>query len=372
MKSKAAILRQAPGKWQIEELELSDPGPNDVQIRIEAAGLCHSDDHFATGDTPAEHYPLIGGHEGAGVVTAVGSDVRSVAVGDHVVTIFIPSCGKCRWCAAGMGNLCDEGARIMAPGGGKDSFNFHTSGGENVGQMALLGTFSQWTVVPEQSVIKISKDIPFTSACLLACGVPTGWGAATSATNVSAGDTVIVMGVGGIGINSVQGARHVGAAHVLAVDPEPLKRDTALTLGATEAFENIEAAAERAQQLTNGQGADSTLVSVGVLTSEMLAPAFGSIRKGGTLVLTSLGRHDEAGIPINLMELALFQKRIQGSLFGAQAPREAVPRLAALYQTGALKIDELVTRTYGLDQVNEAYEDMHGGKVVRAVIDMTH
>lgn len=372
MKTKAAILREAPGKWEVTELNLGEPGPRDVQIRIEAAGLCHSDDHFATNDTPAAYYPLIGGHEGAGVVTAIGSEVRSVEVGDHVITIFIPSCGRCRWCASGQGNLCDEGARIMALGAGEDSYHFTTVDGVGVGQMALLGTFAQHTVVPEQSVIKIAKDIPFASACLVSCGVPTGWGAATNAGGVRAGDTVIVMGTGGIGINSVQGARHVGAAHVLAVDPQPLKRQRALELGATEVFSSIEDATARAQQLTNGQGADSTLISVGVMTSDMVGQAFSSIRKGGTVVVTSLGNFAETGIPVNLLELSMYQKRIQGSLFGAQAPVAIVPQLFELYSTGALKLDELVSDAYTLDQINEAYADMHAGKVMRAVITMDH
>lgn len=371
MKVKAAVLHEAPGKWQVEDVELGDVGPNDVQIRIEAAGLCHSDDHFATGDTPLPSYPVIAGHEGAGVVTAVGSDVTTVEVGDHVVTVFIPSCGRCRWCATGQGNLCDEGARIMALGAGEPKHNFHMSDGTPVGQIALLGTFAQHTIVPQQSVVKISPDIPFTSACLVACGVPTGWGAATNAGNVQPGDTVIVMGAGGIGMNSVQGARAKGAAHILVADPAPLKRQRAGEFGATEVFESIADAAERARQLTNGQGADVTMVSVGLVTSEMLGEAFSSIRKAGTLVVTSMSKMEDVGIPVSIVELALYQKRIQGSLFGAQAPVAAVPRLLDLYESGALKIDELVS-IYELDQLNEASADLRAGNVLRAVVKMRH
>lgn len=371
MKSTAALLWDVPGAWQLEEVEVGDPGPGDVQIQIMAAGLCHSDSAFATGDSPLQYLPWIGGHEGAGVVTAVGSDVRSVEVGDHVVTIFIPSCGRCRWCASGQGNLCDEGARIMALGAGDEQFRIRTKSGQGVGQTALLGTFSQYTLVPEQSVIKIDKDIPFNAAALVACGVPTGWGAAVNAGGVAPGDAVIVMGVGGIGINSVQGARHAGAAHVLAVDPAPFKREQALEFGATEAFADIAEATERIHRLTNGQGADVTLLSVGLNTPELASSALDSVRKAGTLVITSLGRPDATGIPANLMMFPLYQKRIQGSLFGAQPPNLAVPRLLELYRTGDLKLDQLITRTYPLEQINEAHADVEAGKVLRPVIAMT-
>lgn len=372
LRTNAAVLWEAPGKWRIEELEVADPGPGDVQIQVMAAGLCHSDSAMATGDSPVQYFPWIGGHEGAGIVTAVGSEVRSVSVGDHVVTIFIPSCGHCRWCASGLGNLCDEGARIMALGSGDEDFRLRTIAGQGVGQTALLGTFSQYTMVPEQSVIKIGKDIPFTAAALVACGVPTGWGAAVNAGNVTPGDTVIVMGVGGIGINSVQGAKHAGASHILAVDPAPFKQQKALEFGATEAFSDIVEATERAHQLTNGQGADVTLFSVGLSTPETIGPALESVRKAGTLVVTSLGRPDANGIPANLLMLPLYQKRIQGSLFGAQPPAAAVPRLLNLYRAGQLKLDELVSKVYSLDQINEAYDDVDAGTVLRPIIEMSH
>ena len=372
MKSDAAVLWEAPGRWQIEQLDVAEPGPGDVQIRIEAAGLCHSDYAFNTGDSPVQYFPWIGGHEGAGIVTAIGSDVRSVAVGDHVVTVFIPSCGRCRWCATGQGNLCDEGARIMALGSSEEQFRIRTASGQGVGQTALLGTFSQWTSVPEQSVVKIPDDIPFASACLLSCGVPTGWGAAVNAGEVHPGDVVVVLGTGGIGMNSVQGARHAGATHVLAIDPSSFKRDQAMKFGATETFPDIADAQERLAHLTNGQGADVTMVSVDLLTSDIAAQALDSVRKAGTLVITSLGKAGMGSIPVDLMMFPLYQKRIQGSLFGAQAPRSAIPKLVDLYRSGDLKLDELVTQTYRLEEINEAYEDVSNGKVIRPVVEMRH
>lgn len=371
MKTRAAVLRESPGKWNVEELDLSECGAHEVQVRIEAAGLCHSDDHFATGDTPSQYLPIIGGHEGAGVVTAVGSAVERFVVGDHVITTFMPACGHCRFCATGRANLCDEGARIMAEAGGEGRFKFHDAAGVGVGQMTMLGTFSEYTVVSELSLIKVDSDVPFTSACLLACGVPTGWGAAEAAGDIQTGDVVIVMGVGGIGIHSVQAAALRGAAHVIAVDPVAFKRSQAVSVGATQAFAHIAEAADRARELTNGQGADATMISVGVLEPSHVAEAFASIRKAGTVVVTSLGRFDAVGIPVNLMELALYQKRIQGALYGTLAPVVAVPKFISMYKAGKLKLDELVTRTYSLDEVNEAYADMHAGTVIRAVITMS-
>lgn len=372
MKTNAAVLWEAPGRWQIEALEVAEPGPRDVQIRIEAAGLCHSDYAFNTGESPVQYFPWIGGHEGAGVVTGVGSEVRSVAVGDHVVTVFIPSCGECRWCASGQGNLCDEGARIMSLGAGEEQFRMRTESGQGVGQTALLGTFSEWTSVPEQSVVKIPDGIPFTSACLLSCGVPTGWGAAVNAGEVKPGDVVVIMGTGGIGMNSVQGAKHAGAQHILAIEPSEFRRDQAKKFGATETFADIADATERIAHLTNGQGADVTMVSVDLMTSEIAGQALDSIRKAGTVVVTSLGRGGVGSFPVDLMMFPLYQKRIQGSLFGAQPPRLAIPKLAEMYRSGDLRIDELVTKTYRLDEINEAYEDVAGGRVIRPVVEMQH
>jgi S-(hydroxymethyl)glutathione dehydrogenase/alcohol dehydrogenase len=198
--------------------------------------------------------------------------------------------------------------------------------------------------------------------------VPTGFGSAVNSANVRTGDTVIVMGIGGIGANAVQGAAHAGATTVIAVDPVARKREWAATFGATHAYETIDEATEYARSVTNGQGADATIITIGVVKGEHVAQALASIRKAGTVVLTGLGDITVPGAPIFLGDLTLMQKRLQGSLFGECNPRRDIPNLARMYQAGQLRLDELITREYRLDQVAEAYEDMHAGKNIRGVI----
>ena len=370
MKTKAAVLFEQPGKWEVLEVDLDGPQEYEVLVEFAACGLCHSDDHLATGDMMLGHLPYCGGHEGAGVVLEVGPGVRSLAVGDHIVTSFIPGCGKCRWCASGQQNLCDCGALLMTGSQMDGTYRMHI-GDIDIGQGSLLSVFAQHSILPEWSCIKVARDIPLLTAALVGCAVPTGWGSAVNAAQVGPSDVVIVMGVGGVGINAVQGAAHAGAAHVVAVDPVALKRDTALKLGATAAFATIDEATAHIQDLTNGQGADATIITIGVVTSEHVGQGFSSIRKGGTLVVTGMGKKTEIGIPAALFELTMYQKRIQGCLYGMMSPSKDVPRLLSLYQSGHLKLDEIVTRTYPLEQINEGYAAMHAGEVIRGVVDYT-
>jgi S-(hydroxymethyl)glutathione dehydrogenase/alcohol dehydrogenase len=240
--------------------------------------------------------------------------------------------------------------------------------GRPVGQQCGISTFSEYTTASVHSAVKISADIPLKAAALVGCGVPTGWGSAVNSAQVRPGATVIVMGIGGIGVNALQGARHAGASTVIAVDPVPFKREKAAEFGATHAFETIEEAADFARSRTNGQGADATIVTIGVVKGEHVAQALASIRKAGTVVLTGLGDIAAVGAPIALGDLTLMQKRLQGSLFGQSNPRHDIPSLLRMYQAGQLKLDELVTREYNLDQVAEAYEDMHGGRNIRGIV----
>ncbi len=370
MRTRGAVINKAPGKFEVVDLELDDPRQGEILVRLVASGLCHSDDHLATGDIPVAVYPFCGGHEGAGVVEAVGPNTGGFEVGDHVVFSFLPGCGRCRWCAAGMQNLCDLGAGLLTGARPEDptSFRLHTLDGADVGQMCGISTFSERTVVSLSSAVKVEKDLPLDKVCLLGCGVGTGWGSAVNSAQVRPGDTVIVMGVGGIGINAVQGAAHAGASNVIAVDPVELKREKALQLGATHAFSDIAEADEFAKSVTNGQGADSVIVTIGVVKGEHVGQAFAATRKAGTVVVTGLGDITEVGIPVPLGELTLFQKRIQGSLFGASSPSSDILRQAQMYRDGKLKLDELITATYSLDEVAKGYEDMHAGRNIRGVV----
>jgi NDMA-dependent alcohol dehydrogenase len=375
MKTRSAVISQAPtkespGKYEVVEIDLEEPRQGEILVKMAASGLCHSDDHIATGDIPVATYPFIGGHEGSGVVEQVGPNTSGYEVGDHVIFSFLPGCGRCRWCAAGMQNLCDLGAGLLSGGRPEepDSYRAHLADGTNVGQMCGIGTFSEYSTVSLNSAVKIDKDLPLDKVCLLGCGVGTGWGSAVNSAAVRPGDTVIIMGIGGIGINAVQGAAHAGASNVIAVDPVAFKREKAMELGATHAFADIAEADEFAKSVTNGQGADSAIVTIGVVHGEHVGQAFSAIRKAGTVVVTGLGDLTEVGIPVSIGELTLFQKRIQGSLFGQSSPSSDILRQAQMYRDGKIKHDELITRTYSLDEVAQGYEDMHAGKNIRGVI----
>jgi Zn-dependent alcohol dehydrogenase len=254
-----------------------------------------------------------------------------------------------------MQNLCNLGAAMLTGARFDDAGSFRMSqGGNPVAQMGGISTFSEYTTVDVNSCVKIPADIPFTSACLTGCGVGTGWGAAVNSADVQVGDTVVVMGIGGVGINAVQGAVHAGALNVIAVDPVPFKREKAEEFGATHTLASMKEATDLALELTEGQGADAAIVTVGVVTGEHVGETFSAIRKGGTTVVTGVTSFAEFGVPISLAELTLAQKRLQGSLYGGCSPSADIPRQLALYRAGRLKLDELVTTTYTLDQVAQA------------------
>lgn len=370
MKTRGAVVRQAPGKYEVVDLEVDDPQQGELRVKMVASGLCHSDDHIATGDMPVGTYPFAGGHEGGGIVESVGPNTPGFEVGDKVIFSFLPACGKCRWCATGHQNLCDLGATLLMGSRWTDptSFRLHLEDGTPVGQMCGISTFCEYTTVSVDSTVKVPEDTPLDKACLLGCSVGTGWGSAVNTGEVRPGDTVIIQGIGGIGANAVQGAAHAGASNVIAVDPLPFKRESAESLGATHTAPSMVEATELARSLTNGQGADVAIVTIGVTKGEHVGEAFGSIRKQGTVVVTGLGDLTEVGVPIPLSELTLFEKKLKGSLFGSSNPSADIPRLLDLYRTGHLKLDELVTTEYGLDDIARGYEDMHAGKNIRGVI----
>ncbi len=370
MKTRAAVLRDVGKDFEIVELDLDEPKTGEVLVRFVASGLCHSDDHLRTGDIPVR-YPIVGGHEGAGIVERVGEGVTRLKAGDHVVASFLPVCGHCRFCARGQTNLCDLGMFLVDNCLPDGTFRFH-EGGTDFGQMCLLGTFSQHAVLSQASVVKVDDDLPLEVVALVGCGVPTGFGTAVKAGEVRPGDTTIVYGIGGVGINAVQGAAYAGSRYVIAVDPVEFKRSSALAFGATHTASSAEEAHELAQSLTEGVGADQALITVGVVTEEVVSAAFAAIRKRGTVVLTGLAGPAAKTVHISGFELTLFEKRLQGALFGSSNPFDDIPRLLSLYKAGKLKLDELVTSHYTLDQVNQGYEDMMAGRNIRGVIMHEH
>lgn|SRR5690625_1095130 len=368
--TRAALILDQPGEFTVTDVLLDDPRQGEILVKMSVSGLCHSDYHLATGDSQAGTLPMVGGHEGTGVVEAVGPHTPGWEVGDRVVFSFIASCGKCRWCNEGMTNLCDlgafllKGSRFTDP----DSYRVSLPDGTPVAQMCGLGTFAEHTVVDVNSAVKLPKEAPLDKLWLLGCGVGTGWGSAVYAAETRPGDAVIVMGVGGVGINAVQGARHAGATAIIAVDPVELKRDKAREVGATHCFATMAEATEFVRSITNGQGADSAIVTVGVATGAHVAEAFAAIRKAGTVVLTAIAPGTEDNIPVPVLDVTRFQKRIQGAIYGASNPRADIPRQYDMYRAGQLKLDELISGYYALEDIMQGYEDLLAGRNVRGGI----
>jgi S-(hydroxymethyl)glutathione dehydrogenase/alcohol dehydrogenase len=370
MKTKAAVVYEPGKRIEIEELDLDGPKEGEVLIRYTHAGLCHSDIHIAHGDLPAR-LPMVLGHEGAGIIEETGPGVTRVKAGDKVVCSFIPNCGVCRYCATGRQSICDMGATILEgylPG---PRFPMTGPRGE-YGAMCMIGTFSQWGTISQTSVVKVDDDLPLDKAVLVGCGVPTGWGSAVNTANVAPGDTVAIFGVGGIGINAVQGARYAGAKNVVAIDPLENKREKAMELGATHAFATAEEAQAAITDMTRGQGADSAILTVDLMTAEVVEAGFNTIGKGGTVVVTGLNKLEIPTVTISGSILTLFRKTIKGSLFGDCNPTTDIPKILGLYQSGDLKLDEIITRTYTLEEVNEGYDDLLAGKNVRGVMIHEH
>lgn len=367
MKTKAAVLHGIHEEWKIEEVELGDPVAGEVQVRLASSGLCHSDHHLRSGQSPAP-FPVVGGHEGAGVVVKVGPGVTRFAEGDHVVTAFIPACGVCGPCSRGAQNICDEGAGLLTGLSISDKTHRVTQGDVGLTQMCLLGTFSPYITVNQASLVKVEDDIPLQSAALLGCGVATGWGSVTEIGGAKVGDTVVVVGIGGVGINAVQGAKAAGARHVVAVDPVKFKRDMAEKLGATHTFESMEAAIPAVGEMTWGTMADTVVLTVGEMKGEYIAPAMALTGKGGTAVVVGMGDYAAMDVQLNLFEMTLLQKRLQGAIFGGAGPRTQIPKLLNEYRAGALNLADLVTQTYRLEDINKAYDDMLEGNNIRGMV----
>lgn len=352
------------GPWVVDEYEIPDePGPEEILVKMAFAGLCHSDEHIRLGDLGPMALPMVCGHEGSGVVQAVGERVRGFSVGDHVAASFIPSCGRCPSCAVGEQYLCDNGAQIMY---GEPKFQGPKG---PVRAMSGIGTFSEYAIVHENSIVPVGDWYPLEAVALTSCGVATGWGSAVNVAQVRAGDTVVVVGVGGIGVNAVQGAAMAGAANVIAVDPVEMKREFAQTVGATHAVASMSEAVSLVNDLTWGRGANEVLLTVGDATGDLFGPAMNLVGKGGSLTLTSLSNMMQNEVTLNTFSFAMQGKQLRGSIYGYCNPRADIPKLLRLFEQGKLKLTELVTKRYSLDEINEGYRAMHAGENIRAVID---
>ncbi|MFI5044241.1 MAG: NDMA-dependent alcohol dehydrogenase [Acidimicrobiales bacterium] len=368
--TRAAVLWEVGGEWKIEDVALDDPMAGDVLVEVRAAGLCHSDEHVVTGDLPLP-LPVIGGHEGSGVVLEVGPGVTSVAPGDHVSVSFIPSCGRCKWCSTGRQYLCDLGAKLFDIGMMSDGREAHKINDQAIGRFAQVGTFSERMLVNENSLVKVDDDLPFDAVALVSCGVATGFGSATERAGTKPGDNVAVVGVGGIGINAVQGAHIAGAKRVIAIDPVESKRERAMEFGATHTFASVDEALAAVPDLTWGDMCDRVILSAGTVHGDMIEPALTLTSKGGTLVVTGLAPALEMDAQMNLFMLAMGNKEIKGTVFGSTNPRAQIPNLLNMYREGVLKLDELITNRYPLDDVNKGYEDMRNGTNLRGILEFS-
>jgi S-(hydroxymethyl)glutathione dehydrogenase/alcohol dehydrogenase len=371
VKTKGALIWEMNQPWSVEEIEIGDPRRGEVTVQLETAGLCHSDHHLLTGDFPIPSFPVLGGHEGAGIITEIGEGVENLAVGDHVVMSFIPSCGKCTPCQVGLRNLCDLGMGLLSGASVSDGSFRVTAGGRNVIPMSLLGTFAPYVVVHHTSVVKVDPAIPFEVACLVGCGVTTGYGSAVRSAAVAPGEDVAVIGIGGVGVAALQGARIAGARRVFAVDPIDWKREQALNFGATEAFADVAGAFARIAEVTSGRMCHKVIVTAGRCEGHEVESWMGLTAKGGVCVLTSMGSVLATDVTLNLAGLSLLQKSLQGSLFGGGNPQHDIPEILELYKLGQLELDAMVTREYPLEQINEGYRDMLEGRNIRGVIRFT-
>ncbi|KBG66124.1 NAD-dependent zinc-type alcohol dehydrogenase AdhB [Mycobacterium tuberculosis variant africanum MAL010102] len=371
MKTKGALIWEFNQPWSVEEIEIGDPRKDEVKIQMEAAGMCRSDHHLVTGDIPMAGFPVLGGHEGAGIVTEVGPGVDDFAPGDHVVLAFIPSCGKCPSCQAGMRNLCDLGAGLLAGESVTDGSFRIQARGQNVYPMTLLGTFSPYMVVHRSSVVKIDPSVPFEVACLVGCGVTTGYGSAVRTADVRPGDDVAIVGLGGVGMAALQGAVSAGARYVFAVEPVEWKRDQALKFGATHVYPDINAALMGIAEVTYSLMAQKVIITVGKLDGADVDSYLTITAKGGTCVLTAIGSLVDTQVTLNLAMLTLLQKNIQGTIFGGGNPHYDIPKLLSMYKAGKLNLDDMVTTAYKLEQINDGYQDMLNGKNIRGVIRYT-
>lgn len=367
MKSRAAVAWEAGKPLSIEEVDLEGPKAGEVLIRLVATGVCHTDAYTLSGADPEGAFPSILGHEGGGVVEEVGQGVTSLNVGDHVIPLYTPECGECKFCKSGKTNLCQKIRVTQGQGLMPDGTSRFSSNGKKILHFMGTSTFSEYTVLPEISVAKISKEAPLEKVCLLGCGITTGIGAVLNTAKVEPGSTVAVFGLGGVGLSCIQGAVMAKAGRILAVDINQDKEEMARALGATD-FVNPKDYDKPIQEvivdLTDG-GVDYSFECVGNVN--LMRSALECCHKGWgeSIVIGVAG----AGQEISTRPFQLVTGRVwRGSAFGGVKGRSQLPGLVDNYMQGQIKVDEMITHTMGLDDINKAFDLMHDGLSIRSVI----
>jgi len=354
----AAVLREPGGPVRVEEIELPPPGPGQVRVRLAAAGVCHSDLSLANG-TLKHELPVVLGHEGAGTVVAVGPGVSRSAVGDPVVVTWSPACRKCWFCAHGEPYLCENATEAQRREYARlaDGTPVHPGLG--------AGAFATETVVDATACVVLPRDVPLTEAALLGCAVLTGVGAVRNAARVAPGESVVVIGLGGVGLCAVQGARLAGAGLIIAVDPAAEKAELARRLGATHVLTPGDTLARQVRSLTGGRGADHAFECVG--RAETIRAAWSTTRRGGRATVVGLGRASDQ-VTFNALEVAFFARTLAGCMYGSADPVVDIPALLPDYRAGRLDLAALVTRTIGLAEVESAFAELAAGSGARTLI----
>lgn len=357
---KAAVLVEAGKPLEIEDVVISKPGPHEVLIRTAACGLCHSDLHFIDGSYP-HPLPAIPGHEAAGIVEAIGSEVRTVAVGDAVISCLSAFCGHCEFCVTGRLSLCLGADTRRSPG---DAPRITRGDGSPVGQMLNLSAFAEQMLIHEHACVRIDPEMPLDKAAVIGCAVTTGAGTIFNSCNVTPGETVAVVGCGGVGLATINAAKIAGAGRIIAADPIAEKRELAIKLGATDVVDAMaDDAAAQIVEMTKG-GVDHAIEAVGRPASGDLA--VGSLKRGGTATILGMMPLDHK-VGLSAMDL-LSGKKLQGVLMGATRFPVDIPRLVDFYMRGLLDLDSIVAETIPLEQINEGFEKMKKGDAARSVI----
>lgn len=366
METRAAVAFEAGKELQIETVDLAPPRGNEVMVEVKATGICHTDAFTLSGDDPEGLFPSILGHEGAGVVVEVGPDVTSVRVGDHVIPLYTPECGECKFCRSGKTNLCGAIRETQGRGLMPDETSRFSLNGDPLFHFMGTSTFSNYTVMPEIAVAKIREDAPFDKVCYIGCGVTTGLGAVINTAKVEEGATVAVFGLGGIGLNVIQGSKMVGASRIIGIDTNPAKQPLADQFGMTDFINPTESADVVSEiiDLTDG-GVDYSFECIGNV--DVMRQALECCHKGwGESVIIGVAG---AGQEISTRPFQLVTGRVwRGTAFGGAKSRSEVPQIVDWYMDGKINIDDLITHTMPLDEINNAFDLMHRGESIRSVV----
>ncbi len=367
--SRAIVQWRIDQGWALEQITLDAPGHDEVCVRVKAAGLCRSDHHLIDGGYSEIRRPIVPGHEGAGVVAEVGGNVKGIKAGDHVLfCVPVPACGYCPACLSGLTYYCENGQYTGAGMQISDHRARHHGRGEDLSIFVFLGTFADYTIVNQFSCVKIDPSLPFEKVCTIGCAGVTGWGSVQNTARTQPGETVIVLGVGGVGANALMAARFIGAKDVIAVDPLSTKRDVASSFGANHAVANLEEARELVGSLSAGRMADVVIMALGTGDGELLAPSLGLLGKRGRVVIVNVHPEDETHAAVSLKNLQSYEKQVLGCSNGSWHGYHGATFLLGLHERGLYDPGLIVSDTYTLDTIDAGYADQEAGKCVRAVV----